>query len=129
MQDHTKLRVWQRAHALTLTVFTLTNESSFRSAAGLGGQLQRAMASIGANIAEGAGQDTTAQFARFLSMAIASANEVANHLALARDTQCISAVVAEELLVELGVIRAMLITLQRRVRQRATPDATPSLPP
>ena len=45
----------------------------------------RATMSISATIAEGAGRASRADFARFISMAIASANEVETHLQTARD--------------------------------------------
>lgn len=126
MQDHTKLRVWQHAHELTVVLFKATQRSSFRRVASLGGQLRRAMSSVGANIAEGAAQESPAQFARFLTVALASANEVANHIQLAKDLDALPAEEAESVLVELGRIRAMIIVLQRRVRERESLYANPS---
>jgi four helix bundle protein len=118
MQDHTKLHVWQRAHALTVEIFRATGENSSRRASGITLQLRRAVASIGANIAEGSGYDTPAQFARFLSIAIASANEATNHVALIHDAGLLPADRSCTWIKDLDVIRAMLLTLLKRVRER-----------
>jgi four helix bundle protein len=42
-------------------------------------QLLRAVDSVSANIAEGAGKPTEAEFGRFLDIALGSAREVDNH--------------------------------------------------
>jgi four helix bundle protein len=118
MQDHTKLRVWQRAHALTVAIVLVTARPEFRSMTGLAAQLRRAAGAVGANIAEGAGQESPAQFARFLTMAIASSNEVLSHLQLARDIGALSREESDDLLSDCNALRAMTLTLLKRVRER-----------
>ena len=85
MQDHSKLLVWQRARSLTVIVSETSRSFKSGEAPGLRSQLMRATMSISATIAEGAGRESRRDFARFVSMAIASANEVENHLQTARD--------------------------------------------
>lgn len=80
-------------------------------------QLLRATASIAANIAEGAGQETSAQFGRFLATALASSNEVSNHATVAYDCGHMSITDFNYVEGEIEAIRAMLIVLQRRVRE------------
>jgi four helix bundle protein len=57
-------------------IYTLARELPSQERFGLRHQLQRAAVSICANIAEGAGRTTPADFARFLDMASGSASEV-----------------------------------------------------
>jgi len=127
MQDHTKLFVWQRAHALTLDIHRAAREISGRRSPGLVPQLLRACASIPANIAEGAGQETPAQFARFLTIAIASANETENHLVLVRDLEMLSPHRASPLVAELCELRRMIMTLRKRVLERIHSISTHTL--
>ena len=47
---------------------------------GLRGQVLRASASIAANVAEGAGQSTNAEYARYVGYAISSTGETEAHL-------------------------------------------------
>lgn len=117
MQNHQNLRVWQRAHALTVCVVKCT-ERGPSDAGWLIRQLRRAAASIGANISEGAGQETSAQFGRFLVVALASPNEVLNHAAVARDIGHLSGTDYTYIDREVEAIRAMLTVLLRRVRER-----------
>jgi four helix bundle protein len=115
MADHSKLFVWQRAHQLALDVHRASAVVDTRTAPGLRAQICRAAAAIPANIAEGCGQEHAAQFARFLTIAIASTNEVENHLAFAKGLGC-ELPSSPSLLREVSEIRRMLIALRKRVR-------------
>ncbi|WP_353268494.1 four helix bundle protein [Gemmatimonas sp.] len=83
MHDFRNLHVWKRAIDLAVRVHAITRRISPAVAPGLRNQLCRAAASVPANIAEGARQETSAQTARFLSYAIGSTSEVESHLELA----------------------------------------------
>ncbi len=83
MHDFRNLHVWKRAIELAMRVHALTRRISPAVAPGLRNQLCRAAASIPANIAEGARQESSGQTARFLSYAIGSTSEVESHLELA----------------------------------------------
>lgn len=114
MQDFTKLRVWNEAHAFAVAIDrALANAAKGR--ADLTNQLRRSADSIAANIAEGAGQVTDPQFARFLVVALGSTTESTNHLMLARDTHVIATSTAADLLAQAGRIRGMLINLLKRL--------------
>ena len=118
MRDHTKLEVWRRAHAFTALLFR-TPKNTNCIFPGLLPQLYRSAASIASNIAEGAGQLTRAQYARFLAVAIGSASETQSHLALALEVGLISRDDFERLDRELRAIRAMLFVLRKRVLAEA----------
>lgn len=55
MRDFRQLKVWEKAHKLTLEIYKITGRFSREELYGLTSQLQRASASIPANIAEGFG--------------------------------------------------------------------------
>jgi four helix bundle protein len=85
MEDFKDLRVWAKAHELTLAVYQRTRAFPKEETYGLTSQLRRASASIGANIAEGCGRRSDAEMRRFVQIARGSANEVEYHLLLAKD--------------------------------------------
>jgi four helix bundle protein len=85
MRDFKNLAVWKKAHQLTLDIYGLTAGFPRDELFGLTSQIKRASSSIAANIAEGCGRDTPADFSRFLTIAMGSASELESHLLLARD--------------------------------------------
>lgn len=85
MRDFRELKVWEKAHELTLDIYRLTRSFPKDELYGLTSQFRRAAASIGANIAEGCGKKSRADFARFLQTALGSASELEYELLLAHD--------------------------------------------
>jgi len=77
------LLVWDKAHQLTLAVYSATAPFPKEEVYGLTSQIRRAASSIPANIAEGCGRGSTADFVRFLHIAAGSASELEYHLFLA----------------------------------------------
>ncbi len=74
---------WQNAYTLTLEVYRETDNGNFSKDFGLKDQIRRAAVSIMANIAEGHGRRSNAEFANFLNFARGSAAEVQSHLYVA----------------------------------------------
>jgi len=87
-------------------------------------QLRRAVASIAANIAEGRGQYTAAQFTRFLSIAIASAQEAESHVDEMQELGILPIDAARHIRSEIQQVRAMTITLRRHLRSAPRPSKT-----
>ena len=85
MKDFHELKVWQKAHALTLAVYQSTSDFPREERYGLTSQRRRCSASIPANLAEGCGRNGDAELARFCSIAMGSASELEYPLLLARD--------------------------------------------
>jgi four helix bundle protein len=85
VEDFKKLKVWQKAHEMTLDIYRVTKRFPSEEKFGITSQLQRAAASIGANLAEGSGRRSDGEFGRFVNIARGSASEVEYHLILARD--------------------------------------------
>ena len=89
MQSFRNLKVWEKAHSVTLDIYIVTRAFPREEIYGLTSQMLRASASIGANIAEGSCRKGDAEFGRFLQIAMGSASELEYHLLLARDLKVI----------------------------------------
>lgn len=118
MYSFRRLAVWEKAHALTLKSFQLTEDASTRRFPGLVSQYRRAVAAIPANLAEGAGHSTDPQFNRFLEIAIASSLEADYHLLLVHDLGIITSKDYAQLEARLSEVRQMLVGLRKRVLER-----------
>ena len=116
MRDFRQIRVWEKAHQLTLEIYKVTAQFPKEELYGLTSQLRRASASIAANIAEGFGRGGNVELARFLQIAIGSAYEVEYHILLAKDLGLISSESNELLEVHIIEIKRMLATLLLKVR-------------
>jgi four helix bundle protein len=66
MTDFKQLKVWKKAHEITLSAYRLTAAFPKEEMYGLTSQLRRATASIAANIAEGCGRRTDGEMCRFI---------------------------------------------------------------
>jgi four helix bundle protein len=85
MQDYRQLRVWQKAHRLTVNAYAVSAHLTEPRAWPLRAQLLRAAISVPSNIAEGAGRGSDPDFRRFLLHALGSLNELEYDFLLARD--------------------------------------------
>ena len=112
MQDFKKLKVWEKSHNLTLRMYELTSQFPREEIYGLTSQIRRSCASIPTNIAEGCGRGSSADFARFLQIAIGSANETEYLVLLARDLKYLNA----ELINATIEIGKMLTALLKRLK-------------
>jgi len=109
------LKVWEKAHQLTLEVYRATASFPREEAYGLTSQIRRASSSIGANLAEGCGRSGDTEFARFCSTARGSASELEYHLLLAKDLQFLPASLHEKLAADAVEIKRMLTALIQKL--------------
>jgi four helix bundle protein len=116
MRDFRKLMVWQKAHQLTLGIYELTANFPRDEVYGLTSQVRRAAASIPANVAEGCGRDGDTELARFLRIAMGSANELEYHLILARDLGYLSPESYESSASSASEVKRMLSGLLTRLK-------------
>jgi len=116
VQDFHDLKVWQKAHQLTLEVYRITAEFPRTELYGLTSQLRRAGASIPANLAEGCGRNGSAELARFCSIAMGSACELEYHLLLAKDLKLIKPQDHEELTQRTTELKRMLTALHKKLK-------------
>ena len=112
MQDYRKLRVWQKAHALTVPTYAISATNLRRPEAwSLRDQMTRAAVSISSNIAEGSGRGSDRDFRRFLWHSVGSCNELEYDFLLARDLNLLPAGTYGELAEQVEEVRRMLTVL------------------
>lgn len=85
-----KLEVWQIAREIKKGIYRLSKAFPKEEIFALTNQLRRAIGSVTANLAEGAGRATQADKANFVNIAYASALEVLDHLITAHDLNYVS---------------------------------------
>ncbi|HEV7836497.1 MAG TPA: four helix bundle protein [Gemmatimonadaceae bacterium] len=113
MSDFKTLQVWQKAHALSLSIDRTCKGIRPSMYASLRNQLFRAAMSIAANIAEGSSQRTSKEFARFIRIALSSCSEVEHHLIAARDLKIIPETTFVSLVGQTITVRKMLYGLHK----------------
>ena len=119
MQGFRRLNVWEKAHELTLNVYKVTARFPKEELYALTSQLKRAASSVAANIAEGCGRGSDADFARFLLIAMGSASELEYHLLLARDLKFLSETDYQGLDTRTIEVKRMLASLIKKTRGSA----------
>ena len=115
MEDFRDLKVWTKAHQLTLAIYQCTRKFPKEEMYGLSSQVRRASASIGANIAEGCGRRTDPEMKRFVQIARGSASELEYHLLLAKDLQLLTVDEFNDLEAKVFEVQRMLASLSQRL--------------
>ena len=116
MRDFRQIKVWAKAHSLTLKIYKTTERFPREELYGVTSQMRRSCSSIPANIAEGFGRGGNAELARFLQIALGSAYEVEYHTLLARDLGLFSQDRYQELEALIVEVKRMLAALLVKVR-------------
>ena len=119
MQDFRELKVWQKAHGLTLAVYRLTAAFPRAEMYGLTSQLRRSSSSVPANLAEGRGRGGDGEFARFCSIAMGSAAETEYHLLLAKDLNLIKPEEYKKVAEQATEVKRMLTALLQKLRGKS----------
>ena len=119
MQDFKKLKVWQKAHLLTVATYEATEDFPKDEIYGLTSQIRRACVSIPANIAEGCGRQGNNELNRFLQIALGSTTELEYHLLLANELKFLGYKDCEHLDNQVGEVRKMLISLMQKINEES----------
>ena len=106
--------VYKTSYQLSLKIHRLSENFPDIERYELGKQIRRAAVSVPANIAEGYGkQDSSAEFKRFLRIALCSANELQVYLDMAKDLGYIPKAVCQDLLGEYETLCRRIAALIR----------------
>jgi len=113
MRDHTKLRAFELADHLAITIYKCTASFPREEQFGLTSQMRRAAVSIPSNIVEGCARDSGADYIRFLDIAFGSLRELeyqaslAHRLGYISDFEPLAAVMTETSKVLGALIRSL----------------------
>jgi four helix bundle protein len=115
MQRFQSLAVWQKAHAFTLAICEVTERFPKAETFGLANQLRRQSMTVPLKIAEGCGQELSADLLRCLRHARGLGVEIEYLLLLARDLRFIEAPTHDVLLDQCVEVRRMLSGFMKSV--------------
>ena len=113
MRNFRKLQVYQKSLAFTKVVRSVTKKFPKDELFSLTSQIRRAVDSIVLNIAEGAGNRSDKEFAKFLDYSIRSAHECIGCGDIALINEYINDKTYEEVFTQADELIAMLVGLQR----------------
>lgn len=102
---------------MTLQIYRGTKSFPADELYGLRNQIRRAASSIGANLAEGCGRVSSAEFGRFVRIAMGSASELDYHLLLATELGYVDHKAAGRIEQQLLSVRKMLTALDQKLRK------------
>ncbi len=111
-----EIQAWQKARLATMRVYQISKIGEFAKDFGLCNQIRRASVSVMANIAEGNGRRTNADFASFLVQSHGSASEVQSHLYVALDLGYVSQLDFDEIYALFDEISRMTMALAQHLR-------------
>ncbi|WP_419657620.1 CcoS: cytochrome C oxidase maturation protein, cbb3-type [Desulfosarcina variabilis str. Montpellier] len=90
MRDHTKLRAFELADEVAVSVYRITTNFPKTEQYGLTAQIRRAAVSVPSNIVEGCARESQADYLRFLSIAFGSLRELHYQISLAKRLEFIT---------------------------------------
>lgn len=115
MQDFRKLLVWQKGHAMALSIYRATFTFPEHERYGLTSQMRRAAFSIPSNIAEGCGRAGRVELRQFLHVSLGSASELDYFLLLSHDLQLLTPAQYKTLERRVHELKLMLSGLIRKI--------------
>ncbi len=83
MHNFRNLEIWRKAITLSTEVYSITKSFPASEQFGLTSQIQRAVVSVAANIAEGSARSSNKEFVHFLEISLGSLYELETELIVA----------------------------------------------
>ena len=116
MSDYKNLIVWKKSHEFVLKIYKISSSFPRDEQYGITSQIRRASISMPSNIAEGSARGSDADFARFLRIALGSANEVDYLLLLAKEISIIKPEIYKQLSIDIDEISKMLSSFVKKLK-------------
>lgn len=121
IRSYRDLIVWQQGMAFVVACYRATKCFPRDELYGLVSQLKRAAVSVPANIAEGHGRSSRADYARHLAIAYGSLMEAETHLLIAAELGYLPHDLCDVLLTQAGELGRLLNALKRSLSQPPRP--------
>ena len=121
IRSYRDLIVWQKGMGFVTTCYQVTKGFPPVEVYGLTSQLRRAAVSIPANIAEGHGRSSRADYGRHLAIAYGSLMEAETHLLISRNLGYLATDDLERLLLQAGEVGRLLNALKRSLKSPRHP--------
>ena len=112
-----ELIVWQKAHQLVLTTYTITKGFPKEELFGLTSQMRRSSVSVAANIVEGYRKRGKADKARFLNISEASLDEFNYYFLLSNHLNYITAIDHERVEIQCQEVSKLLNAYSSTIRK------------
>lgn len=119
MRDHQKLRAFQLADDLAVSVYQLTSTFPREEIYGLTSQIRRAAVSVPSNIVEGCARESQIEYLRFLEIAYGSLRESEYQISLAKRLGYWNEKTSPEIEATLAETSKVLAALLRSLRQKS----------
>jgi four helix bundle protein len=116
MQDYRKLKVWEKSHLLTLSIYQLTNEFPRHELYGITNQIRRVSSSVPANLAEGSSKSTDRHRLKYLQIALGSLNELEYFILLSLDLKYINQDLFDEITNRINEVKRMLLAFISKLK-------------
>lgn len=117
IENFKDLLIWQKGIDIAEKCYFLTKTFPKDEIYGMVQQIRRSAVSIPANIAEGYGRRSTAEYLRFLNIAQGSVNELQTHLILAQKVELCEQNSIEPILNLLNEESKMIISLTHKLQK------------
>lgn len=120
VKSYRDLRVWQLSRELVKHVYVALISMPKEEIYGLTSQIKRAVVSVPSNLAEGSSRKGTAEFIRYINIAMGSLAELETQLVLAQDLDFLQERQVSELLSQTKDINRMLQGLHDALKAKTT---------
>jgi four helix bundle protein len=112
---HKNLVLWKESFQMVVDLYSKTRNFPKEETYGLSSQIRRAVVSIPANIAEGAGRKSRKEYLQFLSIAMGSLSELDTLILLSAELNYIDINEAETIQSKLEIISKLMYGLMKRL--------------